>query len=155
MPGIDLPALPAAAIREQIGAATSTLTGDRRILSFTCRGSSAADELNAAGEAFVEVECMGQIPPSFIDYCLSRNVADGVFLAGCTGNECHYRLGAEWTEQRIDRERDPRLRKRIDERRIAAAWRDYTHLSGRIVEQINAFRSYLRQPLPDEREVAA
>jgi coenzyme F420-reducing hydrogenase delta subunit len=98
---------------------------------------------------------MGQIPPSFIDYCLSRNVADGVFLVGCSDNECHYRLGADWTEQRIDRERDPRLRKRIDERRIAAAWRDYPQFTGRIVKQINAFRTSLPEPLPVERGEAA
>ena len=65
VPGIDLPALPAAAIHEAIIAATSTLTGDKRILSFACGGSALNDELKAAGEAFVEVECMGQIPPPF------------------------------------------------------------------------------------------
>ena len=40
VPGIDLPALPAAAIHEAIIAATSTLTGDKRILSFACGGSA-------------------------------------------------------------------------------------------------------------------
>ena len=93
VPGIDLPELPAAAINELITVATSTLTGDKRILSFTCRGSSLADQLKAAGEAFVEVECMGQIPPPFLDYVLSRKFADGVFLAACGGSACHYRLG--------------------------------------------------------------
>jgi quinol-cytochrome oxidoreductase complex cytochrome b subunit/coenzyme F420-reducing hydrogenase delta subunit len=155
MPGIDLLGVPAATIREAVNGAVAKLTGDKRVLSFTCRGSSVADELKAAGEVFVEVECMGQIPPSFLDYCLSRNIADGLFLAGCAGRTCHYRLGADWTAQRIDRERDPRLRKRIDERRIALAWRDYPHLHGRIVSQISAFRSALPESVPAEREVAA
>lgn len=155
VPGIDLPALPAAAIRERIEAARPKLHGDKRVLSFTCCGSSAVDELNAAGEIFVEVECIGQVPPSFIDYCLSRKVTDGVFLAGCAGRSCHYRLGTEWAEQRIDRARDPRLRKRIDERRIAMAWRDYPQQSGRIIEQIEAFRKSLAEAQADERGVAA
>ncbi len=155
MPGIDLPGVPAATIRKAVNGVAEKLTGDKRVLSFTCRGSSVADELKAAGEVFVEVECMGQIPPSFLDYCLSRNIADGLFLAGCAGRTCHYRLGADWTAQRIDRERDPRLRKRIDERRIALAWRDYPHLHGRIIAQINAFRNALPESLPLDREVAA
>ncbi len=155
VPGIDLPGLPAAAIREQIAVAASKLKGAKRILSFTCHGSSVAEELDAAGEVYVKVKCMGQIPPSFIDYCLSRNVADGVFLVGCSGNKCHYRLGADWTTERIERKRDPRLRKRIDERRIALAWRDYPHLHGRIISQINAFRNALPEAVPAATEVAA
>jgi coenzyme F420-reducing hydrogenase delta subunit len=134
-------------------AVASTLTGDKRILSFTCRGSSSADELRNAGETFVEVECMGQIPPPFIDYILSRDIADGVFLAACTGDACNYRLGAQWTNQRIERDRDPRLRKRVDDRRIAAAWRDFPEHTGCLIDQINAFRESLPEPV--EREAAA
>ena len=155
IPGIDLPALPAAALKEKIKAATSALTGDKRILSFTCGGSSLADRLRVAGEAFVEVECMGQIPPPFIDYVLSRNFADGVFLAACGGSACHYRLGTERTQQRIERKRDPRLRKRVDDWRIAAAWRDFPEHTGRVIDQINAFRKSLPEPIPVEQEVAA
>ena len=155
VPGIDLPALPAAAIHEAMIAATSTLTGDKRILSFTCRGSSLAGQLKAAGEAFVEVECMGQIPPPFIDFCLSRNFADGVFLAACDGSTCHYRLGTEITQQRIERQRDPRLRKRIDDRRIAAAWRDFPEYTGRVADQINAFRNSLPGQVQVVQEAAA
>jgi len=155
VPGIELPALPAAAIKESMIAATSTLTGDKRILSFACRGSSVSAELKAAGEAFVEVECMGQTPPPFFDYILSRNFADGVFLAACDGSTCHYRLGTEVTQQRIERKRDPRLRKRIDDRRIAAAWRDFPEHTGRVVDQINAFRDSLPGPVQVEQEAAA
>jgi ferredoxin/coenzyme F420-reducing hydrogenase delta subunit len=155
VPGIDLPSLPVAVLREQVMAATSTLSGDKRILSFTCRGSSLADELKTAREAFVEVECMGQIPPSFIDFCLSRSFADGVFLTGCSDSACRYRFGAEWTGQRISRERDPRLRKRIDDRRLAAAWRDFPQHTGNVIKQINAFRESLPEPGQVEREVAA
>lgn len=155
VPGIDLPALPAATLREQMSAAAAPLTGERRILSFACRGSSVADELRTAGEAFVEVECMGQIQPSFIDFCLSRNLADGVFLAACAGSACNYRLGTEWTGKRISRERDPRLRKRIDDRRVAAAWRDFPEHAGRLIEQVNAFRNALPERLQVEQEAAA
>jgi hypothetical protein len=66
---------------------------------------------------------MAQIPPSFIDFILSRDLADGVMLAGCAGSDCQYRLGQTWTEQRLGRQRDPRLRKRVDDRRVAMSWR--------------------------------
>ena len=89
----------------------------------------------------------------FFDFIISRQYADGIFLAACDGNACHYRLGTQWTEQRIERERDPRLRKRIDDRRIAAAWRDFPEHTGRLSDQINAFRDSL--PGPVEQEVAA
>ncbi len=155
VPGIDLPDVPASRIRADVNDAALKLTGDKKVLSFACRGSSVAGELNAAGEICVEVECMGQIPPSFIDYCLSRNIADGVFLGGCSGRSCHYRLGARWAEQRIDRVRDPLLRKRIDRRRIAAAWRDYPEYGERVVEQLRAFRDSLPDAVPDARDAAA
>ena len=150
VPGIDLPQLPAATIRKRIETEASKIDGDKRVLAFTCRGSSAARELQAAGAACVEVECMGQVPPSFMDYCLSRQFADGVFLAGCADEGCHYRLGAEWTQQRIERRRDPRLRKRIDERGIAVAWRDG---SAPVAEQLQRFRD--RLPPRAKREEAA
>lgn len=155
VPGIDLPAQPAAAIRQSMIAATANLTGDKRILSFTCRGSSLTGELKAAGESVVEVECMGQIPPPFLDYILSRDLADGIFLAACDESVCRYRLGFELTQQRIERKRDPRLRKRVDDRRIAAAWRDFPQHTGRIIDQINAFRSALPTSTQLMKEAAA
>jgi coenzyme F420-reducing hydrogenase delta subunit len=111
--------------------------------------------LRIAGEAFVEVECMGQLPPPFIDYVISRNFADGVFLAACGSSACHYRLGAERTQQRIERKRDPRLRKRVDERRIAAAWRDFPEYSGRVIDQLDAFRRSLPEPVRVKQAAAA
>ena len=60
--------------------------------------------------------------PSFLDFVLSRDHAEGVLLLGCEDGNCNYRLGAEWTEARINRERDPRLRKRTEPSKIAMGW---------------------------------
>jgi len=65
---------------------------------------------------------VAQLPPAFLDYALSRNLSDGVLLAGCAGGDCLYRQGAEWTSQRIQRRRDPYLRQRVDSIRIAMTW---------------------------------
>ena len=32
--------------------------------------------------------CIGQLPPAFIDYVLSRDLADGVLLTGCADGFC-------------------------------------------------------------------
>ena len=62
------------------------------------------------------------LPPSFIDYVLSRKLAEGVAITGCREGHCSYRLGPEWMEQRLDGERDPRLRERVPRERIARIW---------------------------------
>jgi coenzyme F420-reducing hydrogenase delta subunit len=53
------------------------------------------------------------LPPSFIDYAISRDLADTVVLSGCSEGNCYYRLGVNWTRQRMAGERDPYLRKRV------------------------------------------
>jgi len=120
--GIDLPESSAASIRTAIGEASALLTGKQRVMAFACRGGRSVDELRSAGAAVVELVCMGQLPPSFIDFVLSRDHADGVLLLGCEDGNCNFRFGAAWSEQRIARERDPRLRRRVDSRQIACGW---------------------------------
>jgi len=155
VPGIDLPSLPAVDIRDRIRTTAALLRGNKRILSFSCRDSTSAKELRAAGEAVIEVECMGQIPPPFFDYILSRNHADGVFLTGCSNGACRFRFGAEWTAQRIHRQRDPRLRKRIDDTRIAIAWQDFQNYQGQALRQIQVFRDSLPETREEDQEAAA
>ena len=62
------------------------------------------------------------LPPSFVDFALARNLADGVMIAGCAENDCFHRLGNEWTLQRMARQRDPRLRQRVPDERLKMAW---------------------------------
>jgi coenzyme F420-reducing hydrogenase delta subunit len=62
------------------------------------------------------------LPPSFIDYVLSRDLADGVFVTGCSAGACHNRLGVRWMKDRIARQRDPHLRQRVPHQRLAVCW---------------------------------
>jgi coenzyme F420-reducing hydrogenase delta subunit len=62
------------------------------------------------------------VPPSLIDFTLSRNLADGVVVAGCAESACFHRLGIAWTEQRFAAERDPYLRARVPRDRVATVW---------------------------------
>jgi len=122
IPGIDLPDISAAMLRQSIRNAARDLRGDNREMVFACSGSDADTRLLKTGQAVVHVRCMGQLPPSFIDYVLSRDFADSVLLAGCGSGDCRYRYGIEWTEQRIARKRDPNLRKRVDNQKIKFGW---------------------------------
>lgn len=141
VPGIDLPLQTASELREQIDAVSAQHPEAAKVMVFACRGSRDARVLASAGEPLVEVQCMGQIPPSYLDYVLSRGKARGIFMAGCTDQGCHYRLGADWTEQRIGRSRDPQLRKRIDTESISLAWANSP--DGKVLQRLEAFRSRL------------
>jgi coenzyme F420-reducing hydrogenase delta subunit len=88
---------------------------------------SAAEALSSANVTVVTVPCVGMLPPAFIDFALSRDLSDGVMLAGCAKEACHYRLGNTWTQQRIDGERDPYLRKRVPRERLALSWLPNKH----------------------------
>ncbi len=121
-PGIDLPDLTMETLRDQVHDVCDRLTGDNRVLIFSCMHAVPAKSINVPGVASVELRCIGHLPPAFIDYVLSRKLADGVLLAGCSENACHARLGVEWTQARIAGERDPHLRARVPRERVRTVW---------------------------------
>jgi ferredoxin len=111
--GIDLPDRPVADLREIVQETCADFAGNNRILVFGCDhgvrpGGAAGDNVRS-----VSLRCIGQLPPAFIDFVLSKKLADGVVLAGCAEGSCHARFGDRWTDARIARERDPRLRARV------------------------------------------
>ncbi len=116
--GIDLPEYPIRLLRERTVAMSSTLSGPARVLVLACDHGGAARRK----EQTVHVPCVAMVPPSLIDFILSRNLADGVVVAGCSESACFNRLGGDWTEQRFAGERDPYLRARVPRERIATVW---------------------------------
>ena len=81
MPGIDLPELSAASLRENLVQAAESLSGSRRIMVFGCRDERswrrARRRLDDDQTAVVDTICVGQLPPPYIDFVLSRGLADG------------------------------------------------------------------------------
>jgi len=120
-PGIELPNRTIGALREQVTAPFPDTHGAPRVIVFACDHSRAA-HLEAEGVRVIGLPCVGMLPPSFIDFALSRKFADGVMLAGCAENDCYHRLGNEWTRHRLARERDPYLRERVPLERLLVAW---------------------------------
>lgn len=161
VPGIDMPDLTTAMLRTQIEAAGARLQGDQRVIVFGCQGSADLRQLPDDSTAVIALKCMAQLPPPFIDFILSRDLADGVFMAGCKGGDCEYRKGAEWTQLRVGRDRDPRLRKRIDRNRVGLGWHQAWTSYGSPARAVQTFRAKLSalaepsgspQPLSERRD---
>ncbi len=118
LPGIELPDQTLAGLRDTLEAASASLSGGSRVIVFACRHGARADALAGDGVAVITQPCTASLPPSFIDYVLSRRLAEGVMLTGCSGGACEYRFGALWTEARIAGQRDPYLRARVPRERL-------------------------------------
>jgi len=131
--GIDLPDLTLRELRQRTVEASEALVGPARILVFACEHGGGR---RLAGT--VRLPCIGMVPPSLFDYVLSRNLADGIVIAGCAEGVCFNRLGIEWTKQRIAATRDPYLRARVPRERIATVWA-YAHETRRVEADIASF----------------
>jgi len=116
--GIDLPDFSLQLLREQVVAAAATLTESPRLLILACERGGGAGHVGGV----VALPCVAMAPPSLIDFILSRDLADGVVVAGCAKSACYHRLGIAWTEQRFAGERDPYLRGRVPRERIGLIW---------------------------------
>jgi ferredoxin/coenzyme F420-reducing hydrogenase delta subunit len=122
VPGIDLPDRPLAAVRADLDAESAHLAGAQRVMIFSCRNAWIAEAQRAADVGVVTINCAGHLPPAFIDYTLSRRLAEAVVIAGCAPNACSNRFGMDWTDARIAGERDPYLRTRVPRERLRTVW---------------------------------
>jgi quinol-cytochrome oxidoreductase complex cytochrome b subunit/coenzyme F420-reducing hydrogenase delta subunit len=153
LPGIQLPDYPIATLRDRTQAAGQDLAGEGRVLVFACERCGDAGELAAAQVGVVAMPCVGMLPPSFIDWVLARDFADGVLVNGCAAGDCYQRLGDEWVRQRITRQRDPYLRARVPDARIGLCWSGALDSAGRR-RSLAALRDRLATA-PDLRRRAA
>jgi coenzyme F420-reducing hydrogenase delta subunit len=136
--GIDLPDRPLRLLRECVVAAATTLQESPRIMTLTCEHGGGAR--GTAGT--VVLPCVAMAPPSLIDFILSRNLADGIIVAGCAESACYHRLGVAWTKQRFDRTRDPYLRARVPRDRVAMIWTSALE-TRRFEQEVAAFKTRL------------
>lgn len=152
--GIDLPDGSLASIRAAMHEAADRIGGATRILVFGCAHGVRVKDLSVAGAAAVELPCIGNLPPSFIDYALSVGLADGVLLAGCAEGDCYNRFGVDWTLGRLDGTRDPHLRRRVPRERIARFWGHPSQRAGlrREIERFAAALAALPGPALPEGE---
>ncbi len=122
LPGIDLPDYRLRDLRARLEEKAAGLSGRGRVVIFGCDHAVQVERLDRPDVAALSLRCIGMLPPSFVDYVLSRGLADGVFLTGCREGECNARLGVDWTRARLARTRDPRLRARVPQDRLEVFW---------------------------------
>ena len=143
--GIEMPSLTMAGLRAAMTDDLAKLKGDARVMVFGCDNAADIGKLRSAGVTVMSLPCTAMLPPSFIEYALYENQADGVFITGCRESDCYHRMGDLWTKQRLGREREPRLRGRVDRERekIRLYWAssaDFKELS----DELESFRASLR-----------
>lgn len=143
VPGINLPDTDLHDLRAQTQAAIDSLGGNARIIVFGCNHGPRIEKLRGPETAALKLPCIAMLPPSFIDYLVSRKQVDGIFLTGCAEGDCHYRLGQQWEDQRLAGERDPYLRARVPRERIGKFWAGITR-NRRLSSELEIFRENLR-----------
>jgi coenzyme F420-reducing hydrogenase delta subunit/NAD-dependent dihydropyrimidine dehydrogenase PreA subunit len=117
--GIDLPQAPVDELREamerMLGRARAA--GEAPIVVFGCRHG--ARGLSGARTPVIELnlQCAGMLPPTFVEFAL-RGGAAGVMVAPCPPDDCEFRSGAQWVFDRIEGQREPRLRAAVERRRV-------------------------------------
>ncbi len=142
--GIELPEYPVAGLREMIVELAARMKGIDRVLVFSCINSGSVSQAPEQGVGVVDIPCTGMLPPSFLDFVLSRDLADGVFINGCREGSCYNRLGTTWMRQRIDNQRDPYLRRRVPREQIHVCELGNGRNKRRAAE-LAAFKAVLRE----------
>ena len=118
--GIEMPHFTMEDFRKQIDVAAEKARG--AVLVFGCDHGPRVVRVAGPKTHTVSLPCVGMIPPAGIDYAMRSSGYAGVAIAGCEGCDCHHRLGDDFTRQRIERERQPGLRKRVPRERLLTVW---------------------------------
>lgn len=144
--GIEMPSMPMVALREAMTNDLAKLKGGARVIVFGCDNAADIKSLRSDGVAVMSLPCTGMLPPSFIEYALQDHRVDGVFITGCRENDCYHRLGGEWVAKRLLREREPRLRGRVERERnrIKLFWASAADIAALSIE-LESFRLSLRR----------
>jgi ferredoxin/coenzyme F420-reducing hydrogenase delta subunit len=140
--GIDLPQFSLHQLRETTRAALASVRHPTPLLVYGCAHSVDVEDLDLPGTAGVNLPCIAMLPPPVIDYALRQHGTAGVVVTGCAACDCYYRLGNRWMEERIDGQREPRLRERVERERLITVWVTPAERD-RLIEAIRAFQARL------------
>ncbi len=156
--GIDIPIYPLARARQLTIEAAEALAASAdseggRILVFGCWRSADPKKVTGPNTQVVQLNCIGMLAPSLIDFAMSKESVDGVVLTACRVDDCTNRLGNKWMPERINGDRKPYLHDRVPRQRICVAWGDRTD-TARLSQEIEAFRSKLKA-LPPKKKMSS
>ena len=144
--GIEMPSMQMAGLRAEMTNDLANLKGGARVIVFGCDNAADIGKLRSENVAVMSLPCTAMLPPSFLEYALRKYQVDGVFITGCRENDCYNRLGGMWTEQRLEREREPRLRGRVrdNRERVRVFWASSVDAKELTLE-LESFRSRLHR----------
>ncbi|MBM3557276.1 MAG: hydrogenase iron-sulfur subunit [Alphaproteobacteria bacterium] len=152
--GIDMPDPSLRDLRDRAKAASARAgAAGKRIMVFGCVNAVSPARIEGPGIVALDLPCIGMLPPTFIDWVLSRGLAEGVFVTGCRKSGCTSRFGVEWTDDRIDGKRDPRLRSRVPGERLGRLWAGKTEAKT-LATEIRAFQARIVALPPTEKPAA-
>lgn len=118
--GIEMPHFTMDDFRQTLDQARDEGLARGEILALGCDHGVNVEKLDKLHS--MVLPCLGVVPPSVIDYALRNSGYAGVVLAGCADCDCHHRLGDQWTQARIARERQPSLRQSVPRERLLQHW---------------------------------
>jgi coenzyme F420-reducing hydrogenase delta subunit/quinol-cytochrome oxidoreductase complex cytochrome b subunit len=95
----------------------------------------------APGVTVMGLPCVGMLHPEMITKSLEQG-AKGVFVAGCIPEDCYYREGSLWLEERLAGKRLPKL-KPIPEDRLRVRWYSPVEVK-RFLRDVKSFTEELR-----------
>ncbi len=111
--GIEIPSFPLDELKTRTLDSIKSLKGDYKIIVFGCDMGAKVEQLGDTNIACISLPCIGFLPPSFVDYVLRKEHVKGVMVTGCCSDNCYYRTGNQWVEDRFEGSRNPHLRTKV------------------------------------------
>ena len=143
--GIDMPQQPVDVMRQQVEAELARLGtspgGTPTLVVFGCDKGADVRGLDGADTATISLLCTGMLPPSFIEYAL-RSGVDGIVVTGCREGGCDFRLGMQWTQERLAHQREPHLRGLVPQDRLRVVYASGSE-QNHLATTVNEFRTQL------------
>jgi ferredoxin/coenzyme F420-reducing hydrogenase delta subunit len=119
--GIELPSFPMAELKARFDAiAARNPAGRPTVVVIGCDHGVRVDAADTPCAETISLPCVGMLPTAFIDYALRGHSSTGVLIAGCA--DCHFRYGDVWLRERLNGDRQPKLRARVPRERVRACW---------------------------------
>ena len=120
--GIDIPGFKNSDLLIDSIRKTKQLTTQHKILVVGCHHGTNLSQFETANTTTESLECIGQLPPSYMDFLCRREGIDAVLLTGCASGDCFHRSGIEIQEERLVRLREPHVRYADVREKIAKVW---------------------------------
>ena len=153
--GIGIPSFTIDTLKQEIIASLSQLKGESRVIVFGCEKAADIEQIKQDNVISVNLPCIGFLPPSFVDYLLRKDRADGVMVTGCCLENCYYRTGNEWIGERFKGERSPHLRTVAakDDNKVRVRWAGTMELSA-LKSEVATFSKSLAMDYVQEKTLS-